>query len=227
MTVSRNALDGKELAQYVDHTLLKPEALVSDFDKLYAEASEYGFYSVCIPPSQVRNAKERLKETSTKVCTVIGFPTGYSATSSKAHEVVQAIEDGADELDMVINIGELKSQQHERVQQDIAEVVDAAQGKLVKVIIECGLLTDEEKKIACELSVKAGAHYVKTSTGMLAGGATINDVKLMKSVVGDEAKVKASGGIRSLKDAIAFIEAGASRLGTSGGVSIINEIGGA
>ncbi|WP_019721575.1 deoxyribose-phosphate aldolase [Heyndrickxia coagulans] len=211
------------LAAYIDHTLLKPEATEKDILKLTAEAAQYHFASVCIHPYWVKLAAKELAGTDVKVCTVIGFPLGATTAETKAFETKKAIEDGADEIDMVINIGALKSGDIEAVEADIRAVVEAAQGKLVKVIIETCLLTNEEKELACRLSVKAGAHFVKTSTGFSTGGATVEDVKLMRQTVGDKAGVKASGGIHTKAEAEAMIEAGATRIGASSGVKIVSE----
>ncbi|RGR83808.1 deoxyribose-phosphate aldolase [Heyndrickxia coagulans] len=211
------------LAAYIDHTLLKPEATEKDILKLTAEAAQYHFASVCIHPYWVKLAARELAGTGVKVCTVIGFPLGATTAATKAFETKKAIGDGADEIDMVINIGALKSGNTEAVEADIRAVVEAAQGKLVKVIIETCLLTNEEKELACRLSVKAGAHFVKTSTGFSTGGATVEDVKLMRQTVGDKAGVKASGGIHTKAEAEAMIEAGATRIGASSGVKIVSE----
>lgn len=217
-----NNITKKELAKYIDHTLLKPNANIKDIEKLCDEANNYNFASVCINPHYVKYCAEKLKDSTVKVCTVIGFPLGANTTKIKKTEVIQAIKDGADELDMVINIGSLKSSDYENVFQDIKSVVEVAEGKCVKVIIETCLLTESEKIKACELSKKAGANFVKTSTGFSSGGAKTEDVKLMKKVVGKKMKVKASGGIHSYEEAIAMIEAGASRLGASAGVKIVS-----
>ncbi|NWN94889.1 MAG: deoxyribose-phosphate aldolase [Bacillus sp. (in: Bacteria)] len=211
------------LAAYIDHTLLKPEATEKDILNLTAEAAQYHFASVCIHPYWVKLAARELAATGVKVCTVIGFPLGATTAETKAFETKKAIEDGAEEMDMVINIGALKSGDIEAVEADIRAVVEAAQGKLVKVIIETCLLTNEEKELACRLAVKAGAHFVKTSTGFSTGGATIEDVKLMRQTVGDKAGVKASGGIHTKAEAEAMIEAGATRIGASSGVKIVSE----
>ena len=211
------------LAAYIDHTLLKPEATEKDILKLTAEAAQYHFASVCIHPYWVKLAARELAGTGVKVCTVIGFPLGATTAETKAFETKKAIGDGADEMDMVINIGALKSGNTEAVEADIRAVVEAAQGKLVKVIIETCLLANEEKELACRLSVKAGAHFVKTSTGFSTGGATVEDVKLMRQTVGDKAGVKASGGIHTKAEAEAMIEAGATRIGASSGVKIVSE----
>lgn len=210
------------IASYIDHTLLKPEATEEQVMKLCVEAREYGFASVCINPSFVELAASMLQTSKAKVCTVVGFPLGANTTAIKAEETRQAIRDGAEEIDMVINIGALKSGDAKRVEDDIRAVVEAAEGKLVKVIIEACLLNREEKILACQLSEKAGAHFVKTSTGFSTGGATAEDVALMKEVVGDRLGVKASGGIRDLAAAERMIEAGATRIGSSNSVVIVN-----
>ncbi|KIL44455.1 deoxyribose-phosphate aldolase [Jeotgalibacillus soli] len=210
------------IAKMIDHTLLKPEATQEQIALLCNEAREYHFMSVCVNPSWVRFSSEQLAGSDVKVCTVIGFPLGASATETKAFEAKKAIEDGATEVDMVINIGALKSGKFEAVQQDIQAVVAAAKGKaLTKVIIEASLLTEEEKVRACELAVAAGADFVKTSTGFSTGGATVEDIRLMRKTVGPDIGVKASGGVRSTDDANSMIEAGASRIGASSGVQIL------
>jgi deoxyribose-phosphate aldolase len=210
------------IAKMIDHTLLKPEATKEQIVKLAEEAKTYGFASVCVNPAWVKTAYEILKDTDVKVCTVIGFPLGATTPEVKAFEAKNAVENGATEVDTVINIGALKDGNDELVEKDIKAVVDAVKGKaLVKVIIEAALLTDEEKVRACQLAVKAGADYVKTSTGFSIGGATVEDVALMRKTVGPDIGVKASGGVRTLKDAEAMIEAGASRIGASSGVAIV------
>lgn len=210
-----------KLNKYIDHTLLKQDATKEQIEALIAEAKKYDFASVCINPTWIKLAAELLAESDVKVCTVIGFPLGANSSAVKAYETEVAVADGADEVDMVINIGALKSGDYDLVQQDISAVVKASGDKLVKVIIEACLLTDEEKVKACELAVAAGADFVKTSTGFSTGGATVADVRLMKETVGDRAEVKAAGGARSLADAEAFIAAGATRIGTSAGVTIM------
>ncbi|MFS2171494.1 deoxyribose-phosphate aldolase [Priestia megaterium] len=206
----------------IDHTLLKADATEEQITVLAQEAKEYSFASVCVNPTWVKKAAELLKDApEVKVCTVIGFPLGATTSAVKAFETTNAIENGADEVDMVINIGALKDKNYDLVQSDIQAVVDAAKGKaLVKVIIETALLTDEEKAKVSELAVKAGADFVKTSTGFSTGGATVEDVVLMRKTVGPDVGVKASGGVRGLEDAKAMIEAGATRIGASSGVSI-------
>ncbi len=201
----------------IDHTLLKADASLDAILKLCDEAKDFGFCSVCVNPGFIKDCAARLAGSDVKVCTVIGFPLGAISTAAKAYEAKVAVEDGADELDMVINISRLKDKDDEYVYNDVKAVVDAANGKIVKVIIETCLLTNEEKVRACELCVKAGAHFVKTSTGFSTAGATPEDVKLMKDTVGDRALVKAAGGVRSYEDLLKMVEAGASRIGTSGG----------
>lgn len=206
----------------IDHTLLKAETTKEQIKVLCEEAKEYGFASVCVNPTWVKYAAELLQGSDVKVCTVIGFPLGANTTETKAFETKNAIENGATEVDMVINIGALKDGDDELVERDIKAVVEAAKGKaLTKVIIETCLLTEEEKVRACELSVKAGADYVKTSTGFSTGGATVEDVALMRKTVGPNIGVKASGGVRNTEDAQKMIEAGATRIGASAGVSIV------
>ncbi len=209
-------------SKYIDHTVLKQDAVKSDIVTLCNEAKENDFASVCINPYWIPVAKEILAGTGVDVCTVIGFPLGANATATKAFETKQAIADGATEIDMVINVGALKDKDYDTVYNDIKAVVDAANGTLVKVIIETCLLTDEEKVKACELSVKANAHFVKTSTGFSTGGATKEDIALMRKTVGPNVGVKASGGVRTPEDFDAMIEAGATRIGTSSGIKLIN-----
>lgn len=208
--------------RYIDHTLLKPESTQTQIDKLIAEAVEHQFASVCVNPTWVSYAAKALKDTEVNVCTVIGFPLGANTSSVKAFETKDAVANGADEIDMVINIGQLKSGQYDAVEADIRAVVEASGDKLVKVIIETCLLTDDEKVKACQLAVAAGADYVKTSTGFSTAGANIADVTLMRKTVGPNIGVKAAGGTRSYADAEAFIKAGATRIGTSAGVAIVN-----
>jgi deoxyribose-phosphate aldolase len=210
-----------EIGSIIDHTILKAEALESDVRKVCEEALKYKFASVCINPSNVPLVASLLKGSSVKVCTVIGFPLGANTMEVKAFETKDAIEKGAEEVDMVINIGKLKAGDYDYVKKDIEAVVTAAKGKaLTKVIIETCLLTHEEKTIACKLAKEAGADFVKTSTGFSKGGATPEDIKLMRSVVGPHMGVKASGGVRNTKDAEAVIEAGASRIGASASIAI-------
>lgn len=208
-------------AKMIDHTLLKTDATKVEVDKLLSEAKEYEFASVCVSPIWVKYAHEVLKDSPVKVCTVIGFPQGATPTVVKAFETKNAIENGADEVDMVIPVGFLKDKDYDYVRNDIKGVVEAANGKLTKVIIETCLLTDEEKVVACKLAKEAGADFVKTSTGFSTGGATVHDVKLMRETVGPKMGVKASGGVRDKADAEAMVEAGATRIGTSHGVAIV------
>ena len=213
-----------EIAKYIDHTLLKPEATKEQIEKLCNEAKQYNFASVCVNPTWVKLASDILKGTDVKVCTVIGFPLGANTPETKAFEAVNAVTNGAEEIDMVMNIGALKGGDTELVQKDIEAVVDAVKDKaLVKVIIETSLLTEDEKVTACQLSVQAGADYVKTSTGFSTGGATVEDVALMRKTVGPNVGVKASGGVRTAEDAKVMIEAGASRIGASSGTAIVDE----
>jgi deoxyribose-phosphate aldolase len=210
-----------DLSQYIDHTLLKPETDRDALIELCADARAHSFASVCVNPTHVNFCKGQLRGTQVKVVTVVGFPLGATSTPAKTCETRQAIQDGADEIDMVINIGLLKSKAYSEVEEDIYRVVKAAHPKPVKVIIETSKLSQDEKVIACALSKAAGAHFVKTSTGFGGGGATAEDVALMKSIVGPEVEVKASGGIRSTEDAVKMIAAGATRLGASASVAIV------
>jgi len=210
------------LAKYIDHTLLKTDAQRADVTKLIEEAKAYHFASVCVSPIWVSYVSEALRDTGIKTCTVIGFPQGATPSAVKAFETKQAVADGADEVDMVIAVGRLKDSDDAYVKADIEAVVQAAGGKaLTKVIIETCLLTDEEKRRACLLAKEAGADFVKTSTGFSTGGATAADVRLMRESVGETMGVKAAGGIRSRADAEAMLAAGATRLGTSSGVKIV------
>lgn len=209
------------LNKYIDHTALKPETTKEEILTLCSEAKEKDFASVCVNPTWVTTAVAFLQGTDVKVCTVIGFPLGANTSAVKAFETKDAVANGATEIDMVINIGALKSKDYDLVKSDIAAVVAAAGGNTVKVIIETCLLTDEEKVTACKLAVEAKANFVKTSTGFSTGGATVEDVKLMKATVGDKAEVKASGGVRTKEDLEAMIEAGATRIGTSNALSIL------
>jgi len=210
-----------KLNKYIDHTLLKQNSTLAQITKLCEEAKAYDFASVCINPTWVKTCAKLLKGTDVKVCTVIGFPLGATSTASKAFEAAIAFEDGAEEFDMVINIGALIDRKLDFVREDIAAIVKAAQGKTVKVIIETCLLTDEEKVLACQTAVEAGAHFVKTSTGFSTSGATVHDVALMKEAVQGKALVKAAGGVRSMEDMQAMIDAGADRIGTSAGVQLV------
>ncbi|MCJ8172016.1 deoxyribose-phosphate aldolase [Clostridium botulinum] len=210
-----------KLSKYIDHTLLKPQATEKDILKLIGEAKTYDFASVCVNPSWVKLAYENLKDTDVKVCTVVGFPLGATSTASKVYETKVAIEDGADEIDMVISVGQLKSGNDEYVKEEIKKIVEASKNKLVKVIIETCLLTEEEKVKACTLSKEAGADYVKTSTGFSTGGAKPEDIKLMRETVGKNMGVKASGGIHTREEMEVMIENGATRIGASCGVELV------
>lgn len=213
-----------QLHSYIDHTLLKPEATDKEIEKLCNEALQYRFASVCVLPIWAKLAYSLLRDRC-KVCSVVGFPLGGNATQIKAQEAAQLVQNGAAEIDMVLSIGLLKSGQWADVGQDIEAVVKASQPAIVKVILETCLLSDEEKRIACRLSLEAGAHFVKTSTGFSKAGATLHDIALMRETVGSSFGVKASGGIRDRATALAMIDAGASRLGTSSGVAIVLERG--
>ena len=221
MNISR-----KELAKKIDYTLVKPTATRDDIVRLCEEARKFGFGCVCVNPIYVSLAAKSLKGTKVRVCSTVGFPFGTTLPEVKASEARMVIERGAREIDMVISMGALKSKDYETVKRDIEAVVNVAHSYsdvIVKVIIETGYLTDKEKAVACKLANEAGADFVKTSTGF-AGGATVEDVKLMRETVGKGMGVKAAGGIRTLEDALAMIEAGASRIGTSTGVAIIEQI---
>jgi deoxyribose-phosphate aldolase len=208
------------LNSYIDHTLLKPEATKAQIEKLCAEAIEHKFFSVCVNSSYVPLCAKLLKGSSVKVCAVVGFPLGAMDTGSKAFETKKAVENGAAEVDMVIHVGALKDHDMHYLKNDIAAVVSAAGGNKVKVIIETSLLTNDEKVLACQASLDAKAHFVKTSTGFNGGGATIEDIELMKNVVGGHMEIKASGGIKTAEQANQLIKAGATRLGTSSGIAL-------
>jgi len=216
---------GPEIAAMIDHTLLKPDATQDQIAQLCYEARKYGFATVCVNPTNVRLCVQLLKGSPVGVCTVVGFPLGATPPEVKAYETQQALDDGATEVDMVINIGALKSKDYALVERDIATVARTchAGGVLLKVIIEAALLTDEEKATACELAKAAGADYVKTSTGFGPGGATAHDVELMRRTVGPEMGIKAAGGIRSFEEAQAMIAAGATRIGASASVKIVQQ----
>lgn len=214
-----------DISSKIDHTILKPEADRESIVKLCEEAKKYNFAAVCVNPYYVGLCSELLKDSGVNVATVIGFPLGANTSEVKSFETKDAIDNGANEIDMVINIAALKNREYDLVREDIEKVVQASKDRaIVKVIIETALLTEKEKIKACEISKEAGADYVKTSTGFSIAGATVPDVELMKSIVGDSMKVKASGGIRDTETAKAMIQAGASRLGTSSGVKIIEEM---
>ncbi|RZT22302.1 MULTISPECIES: deoxyribose-phosphate aldolase [Fictibacillus] len=211
-----------DVARMIDHTALKAETTKKEILTLCEEAKKYNFFSVCVNPTWVYTAFEQLKDSEVAVCTVIGFPLGANTPEVKAFETKNAIENGATEVDMVINIGALKDGNYELVEQDVRAVVEAAKGKaLTKAIIETALLTDEEKVKACEIAVKAGIDFVKTSTGFSTGGATAEDIKLMRETVGPNIGVKASGAVRDRETALAMIEAGATRIGASAGIAIV------
>ncbi|OVE68998.1 deoxyribose-phosphate aldolase [Clostridium diolis] len=212
------------IAQYIDHTILKPEATVEDVKRLCREAKEYNFASVCVNGCYAKLVSTELAGSEVKTCVVVGFPLGAMTKEAKAFETSQAIENGASEIDMVINVGALKSKDYNFVKEDIEAVVNAAKGEaLVKVIIETCLLTDEEKVKVCEIAKEAKADFVKTSTGFSNGGATKEDIALMRKTVGPDLGVKASGGVRDFKAAMDMINAGASRIGSSNSIAIVNE----
>ncbi|MFA9397798.1 MAG: deoxyribose-phosphate aldolase [Clostridiaceae bacterium] len=214
-----------DLAKMIDHTILKPEATKEEVLNICKEAIENNFASVCINPGRVLEVAEALKGSSVEVCTVIGFPLGANTTKVKAFETEEAILNGATEVDMVINVGKLKEKDYEYIKEDIKAVVEKAKGHAItKVIIETCLLSDEEKETVCKLAKEAGANFVKTSTGFNKGGATASDIALMRKTVGDSMGVKASGGVRTTKDALTMIENGASRIGASASISIIENI---
>ena len=210
-----------ELNKYIDHTLLKADATKEQITKLCNEAKQYNFASVCVNTCYVPLCKELLKDSDVKVCCVVGFPLGAMDSDSKAYEAKKAVENGAGEVDMVINIGALKDKNYDYVTKDIEKVVNASKPSIVKVIIETCLLTDEEKVEACKCALNAKAAFVKTSTGFSTAGATVEDVALMRKTVGNNCKVKAAGGIRSYEDAMKMIKAGADRLGCSAGIKIM------
>lgn len=214
-------LKPKELAAYIDHTLLKPEATKLQIRKLCEEALEHGFYAVCVNSALIATCADILKNTRVRLACVVGFPLGANESSIKSYEASRAFNLGAHEVDMVLNIGALKAKDYLFVEKEIAEIVRAAAGNIVKVIIETSLLTQNEKTKASEICVQAGAHFVKTSTGFGGGGATVEDIQLIKLAVGSKALIKASGGIKNLEAAIALINAGANRLGTSSGVQLV------
>jgi deoxyribose-phosphate aldolase len=210
-----------QLASFIDHTLLKADATAKDIEKLCAEARENNFFSVCVNGSRVARAHHLLEGSDVKIASVVGFPLGAMSGDTKRFETEAAIDDGAQEIDVVLNVGKLKDGDDKYILHELIDVVEAANERTVKVILETCLLNEEEKIRACQIVVESGAHFVKTSTGFAASGATIADVKLMRATVGTKFGVKASGGIRDLKTALAMIEAGATRLGTSAGVAIV------
>ena len=217
-------LGPKELARYIDHTLLKPEASAKDIERLCAEAREHGFWSVCVHGCRVAQAYSLVEDSGVKVACVVGFPLGAMAADAKRYETEVALDEGAQEIDLVLNIGWLKEGNDSAALRELRDVVEAADGRTVKVILETALLTREEKVRACELTRESGAHFVKTSTGFGSAGATLEDVRLMRESVGPKFGVKASGGIRDLASALAMIEASATRLGTSSGVAIVRAL---
>jgi len=214
-------LTRKNLARMIDHTQLKPDATFEQIEKLCNEAVEYGFFAVVINPSYVGYVRELVKDKGVKIASVVGFPLGAATTEVKVFETKDLIKKGVDEVDMVMNIGAFKSQEYEVVEKDIESVVEAANGRCVKVILETCYLTDKEKVIACKLAKIAGASFVKTSTGFGGAGATVSDVRLMRKTVGNDMGVKAAGGIRDYTTAVEMIKAGANRIGVSSSVSII------
>ncbi|WP_248926719.1 deoxyribose-phosphate aldolase [Paenibacillus hamazuiensis] len=216
-------IDVKKIAGYIDHTLLKADANRQAIEKLCAEAKQYQFYSVCVNGHWVPYCKELLAGSGVNISVVCGFPLGAMQSDAKAFEAAKAAEQGANEIDMVLQVGLLLEGNHQAVEDDIRAVVKAVEGQaIVKVIFETGFLNDEQKKTACRLSEQAGAHFVKTSTGFGPGGATVEDIRLMRAAVSNQIGVKASGGVRDAQTALAMIEAGATRLGTSSGVAIMN-----
>jgi deoxyribose-phosphate aldolase len=219
--MDNQTLSPAQLAAFIDHTLLKPDATARDIEKLCAEAGEHGFFSVCVNGSRVELARHLLDGTDVKVGCVVGFPLGAMASDAKRYETEVAIDEGAQEIDVVLNLGRLKDGDGKFVLRELCDIVEAADERPVKVILETCLLTREEKILACHLAVESGARFVKTSTGLSAGGATIEDVTLLRETVGPKFGVKASGGIRDTKTALAMIQAGATRLGTSSGILVL------
>lgn len=215
------AFKPQDLARFIDHTLLKPEATLDQYETLCREARDHQFFGVCVPSRVVKHSKKWLANTQVKVVCVVGFPLGHQNTKVKAFETSLAISDGADEIDMVISLGGLKEKNWDFVQEDMACVVQAAQSKPVKVILETHLLNQDEKIKAVELSILAGAHFVKTSTGFTGGGATLEDIALMKKAAQGKIQIKASGGVKTFDQAIAMIQEGANRIGTSSGVALV------
>ncbi len=209
------------LEKYIDHTLLKPTATFNEIEKLCQEAIDYQFFSVCVNSGYVPFAKQILKNTDVKVCSVVGFPLGAMSPLAKIYETLQALKDGADEIDMVMNVGYFKTGQIAKVLDEITQIKRETDKKILKVILETCFLTDEQKKLACQVCVDAGADFVKTSTGFGSGGATPQDVILMRDIVAGKAKVKASGGIRDQKTALEYIALGVERIGTSNGIAIV------
>lgn len=214
------------LEKFIDHTILKPDCTIDDVRKLCEEAVAYGFYAVCVPPYFVKNAKQFLEKSSVKLSTVVGFPMGYSTTSAKVEEIKKAVDEGVDELDVVINICAVKSGNWNYVQNDIDSMTTAVhiKGKQIKVILETGLMTEAEIRRLCQICQEVGPNFVKTSTGFNGGGATVPAVRLLRECLDSKIKIKASGGIRTREDAIAMVEAGADRIGTSSGVKIVADL---
>ncbi len=212
------------IASFIDHSLLKPDATLSDIKRLCQEARRYGFYSVCVNPCWILKAREFLMDSPQKVCTVIGFPLGASTLEVKLYEAMDARLKGAHELDIVMNIGFAKSGEWGALYRELRDIVIATEGVVHKIIIETGLLTEEEIKRAVEAVLKSGAEFVKTSTGFSSRGASLDDIKIIKEIAGDSLKIKASGGIKTLRQVLEFLQAGASRIGTSSGVKIIEEL---
>lgn len=216
-------MNKKDLARLIDHTLLKSETKIEDIKKLCEEAIKYQFYSVCINPCYVKTAKEFLKNSDIKICTVISFPLGASTIKTKIYEATEAIENGADEIDMVMNIGMFKSNRYEYIYEEISSIKKAIEYRILKVIIETSILSEEEKIKASEIIKKSGANFVKTSTGFSQGGATKEDILLIRKSVGDNFGIKASGGIKTYQQAVELIKAGATRIGSSSSVKIMEE----
>lgn len=215
-----------ELATYIDETLLKPDQSTDDYEQFLEGALKYNFAAVCIPPHYAKLASKRLETSSVKVCTVVGFPLGYSTTETKVFEAKRAFDDGASEIDMVANLSMIKSKDLAFISDEVNTVVSAVPGAVVKVIIECCYLRDEEKIVACEAVIKGGAHFVKTSTGFGPWGAKVEDVELLHKCCNGRIKVKAAGGIKKLSDTLTMIDAGADRIGTSSGIKIVEEFNG-
>ncbi|MCX7794420.1 MAG: deoxyribose-phosphate aldolase [Thermodesulfovibrionales bacterium] len=214
------------LNSYIDHSLLKPEATIQDIERICKEAGHYNFYAVCINPCYVSLAKEFLKESNVKVCTVIGFPLGASTKEAKLYEAMDAVLSGADELDIVMNIGLAMSGEWNRLLRELRDIIIATEGIIRKIIIETGLLSEDQIRKATEIVLKTGAEFIKTSTGFTSRGVILDDLRIIRQIAGDSLKIKASGGIRTLKQALELINAGAARLGTSAGVEIMKEFKG-
>lgn len=221
------SLNAAALAKYIDHTLLKPEATAADIEKLCREAMQHHFWSVCVNGSRVAQAYALVENSGVKVASVVGFPLGAMSSDVKRYEVEAAIDDGAQEIDVVMNVGKLKDSDTRYILRELRDIVEAAEERTVKVILETCLLTREEKILACKLVVESGAHFVKTSTGFSTAGATTHDIQLMRECVGPKFGVKASGGIRDAQIALGMIQSGATRLGTSAGVAIVKGAAGA